>query len=247
MLKIENLRAEFEGEEILRGVDFLVDSGEIHVILGPNGSGKSTLGRVILGDDRYRRTAGRIDFLGQDFSKISSDARARAGFFLSFQDPPAIDGVRVRDFLLATKRSVEPEFSSTFRFGKMLEKILADLKLSPDFANRSMNCGFSGGERKKMEIAAMEILNPKLAFLDEIDSGVDVDAVRVMAGKIRDFVQKDGKSVVIVSHSEKLLREISPDRVHVFCGGRVVRSGDAELIAEIHRDGFRCFEKCGAR
>lgn len=241
MLHIKNLHAQFEDTKILKGVDFSVKPGEVHVILGPNGSGKSTLGRVLLGDPNYQKTEGSIAFNDLNFDALTPDARARAGFFLSFQSPPEIDGVTVKDLLLAAKKSIEPEFSSTFRFKKMLGKTLEDLRLGSDFMDREANKGFSGGERKKLEMASLLTLNPTCAFLDEIDSGVDIDTVLKIGETIREFLSDKSKSLILVSHSEKLLSEITPTHVHIFYSGRIIHSGGDEVISQVHEKGFDHF------
>jgi Fe-S cluster assembly ATP-binding protein len=250
MLTIKNLHAQFEGNPILQGVDLAVSPGEIHVILGPNGSGKSTLGRVILGDETYEKTAGSIEFLGEDFLAKSIEERARAGFFLSFQSPPALDGVSVRSFLFAAKKAQQPDFSSSFRFKKNLEQNLETLRLGRDFSDREINKGFSGGERKKIEMASMLMLDPSLVFLDEIDSGVDVDTVNAIArvfdawfSGTKSEEKTPGKSAIIVSHSEKLLEKIRPTHVHIFCHGRIIRSGGSEMIERVHLEGFDAYLK----
>lgn len=237
MLQIKNLHANYEGESILQGVDLSVGKGEIHVVLGPNGSGKSTLGRVILGDSKYEVTKGEITLSDDDLLALDPAQRAQKGFFLSFQAPPAIDGVRSRDLLFAAKKSLDPSFSSSFKFKKSLETSLEGLRLDKSFSDREMNKGFSGGERKKMEMASLVALEPKVAFLDEIDSGVDVDALNAIASGFDDWFSSD-KAAIIVSHSEKLLEKIEPTHVHILCHGKIIRSGGVEMIEKVHRDGF---------
>lgn len=241
MLVIKNLHASFEKENILQGIDLTINPGEVHVILGPNGSGKSTLGRVILGDAQYRKTDGTITFLKNDFDLLSPSERAKLGFFLSFQAPPEIDGVSVKNLLFAVKKSLDPNFTSSFRFKKGLETELESMRLGKEFADREMNKGFSGGERKKMEMVALSTLDPKLAFLDEIDSGVDVDAINAIAKGINKFLEDKNKSVVLVSHSEKLLEKIKPTHVHVLCQGKILHSGGIEILEKVHKHGFDDF------
>lgn len=241
MLEIKNLHAQFEKTEILKDVNLSVKAGEIHVILGPNGSGKSTLGRVILGDKTYKKTKGKIHFKNQNFDILSTSQRAKAGFFFSFQSPPEISGVSVHEFLFSAKKSLDPNFSSSFRFKKNLENAFKNLRLPANFAERETNVGFSGGERKKIEMISLEILNPKLAFFDEIDSGVDIDTVKQIGKSIQNFMTDKTKAVILVSHSEKLLQEISPTHVHIFCNGKIVRSGSKDIIEKVHKDGFDTF------
>lgn len=241
MLEIKNLHARFEKTEILKGVNMHVKSGEIHVILGPNGSGKSTFGHVILGNKIYEKTNGTILFENQDFETLTTSQRAKTGFFFSFQSPPEISGVSVHEFLFAAKKAIDPNFSSSFRFKKNLEKSFENLRLPADFAERETNVGFSGGERKKIEMTSLEMLDPKLAFFDEIDSGVDIDTIKKIGESIRNFMEDKTKAVIIVSHSEKLLKEISPTHVHIFCNGKIVRSGSKDIIEKVHKDGFDTF------
>ena len=241
MLDIKGLRAAFDGKEILKGVDLKVNSGEIHVILGPNGSGKSTFGKVLLGDPQYAKIAGDIHFLNKNFDQLSVSERAQLGFFLSFQSPPEIDGVSVKEFLFAAKKAIDPRFASSFKFKKELSVQLEDLRLDAAFIDREVHKGFSGGERKKIEMVSLLTLNPQLAFLDEIDSGVDIDTIRQIGKSIRVFLADTSKSLILVSHSEKLLQEIVPTHVHIFCQGKIIRSGGAEIIEQVHKDGFDAY------
>ena len=241
MLKIRNLCANFENEEILRSIDLTVNEGEIHVVLGPNGSGKSTLGRVILGDPKYKQTDGSIEFLGKDFNDLSISDRAKLGFFLSFQAPPEIDGVSVKNLLFAAKKATNPSFSSSFKFKKGLIQDLEKMRLSDEFIDREMNKGFSGGERKKIEMVSLLTLDPKLVFLDEIDSGVDVDAINAIANGINKFLEDKTKSAILVSHSEKLLEKVRPTHVHVLCHGKITHTGGIEILERIHKHGFDDF------
>ncbi len=240
MLKIKNLKATLSEEDlsILKGIDLEVNPGEIHVILGPNGSGKSTLGRAILGDERYEITDGSIEFDGQDFGELEPSERAQAGFFLTFQSPPEIDGVRVKEFLFAAKKSFDEDFTSSFKLKKELQKNFNDLRLPEEFIDREANLGFSGGERKKMEVASLLTLQPKLAFLDEIDSGVDIDTIRSIGTSLRAFMEDKTRSIVLVSHSDKLFQEVEATHVHIFYQGKIVKSGGKELIDEIQTEGF---------
>lgn len=238
MLTIKNLHASFEDEAILKGIDLQINSGEVHVILGPNGSGKSTLGRVLLGDSQYTKTEGTVVFLEKDFDELSPSERAKLGFFLSFQSPPEIDGVSAKNLLFAAKKSLDPNFSSSFRFKKSLEADLESMRLGAEFTDREMNKGFSGGERKKMEMVALSTLDPKLAFLDEIDSGVDVDTINAIGRGINKFLEDKTKSIVLVSHSEKLLEKITPTHVHVLCHGKILHTGGVEILEKVHKYGF---------
>lgn len=238
MLEIKNLHAQFEETNILNGVNLTVNPGEVHVLLGPNGSGKSTLGRVILGDEKYEKTEGSIHFKNEDFEDLEPGERAQAGFFLTFQSPPEIDGVSVKDFLFASKKAFEPEFASSFKFKKELSQTLESLRLPGEFIERETNVGFSGGERKKIEMASLMTLDPTCAFLDEIDSGIDIDTIREIGKAIRKFLEDQTKSIILVTHSDKLLEEITPTHVHIFAKGQIIKSGGNELVAEIQSEGF---------
>ncbi len=238
MLEIKDLHAKFENEEILKGINLSISAGEVHVILGPNGSGKSTLGRVILGDDKYKKTQGSIKFLNNDFKGLSISKRAKLGFFLSFQTPPEIDGVSVKNLLFSAKKAINPEFTSSFKFKKELVKNLEKMRLSSEFIDRDMNMGCSGGERKKLEMVSLLTLNPQIAFLDEIDSGVDVDTINAISKGINSFLKDKTKSMILVSHSEKLLEKIYPTHVHILCNGKITHTGGNEILTRVHKHGF---------
>lgn len=240
MLKINDLHAQLSEEKtvILSGINLSVNPGELHLILGPNGSGKSTLGRVILGDENYEQTSGMVELFGENTAEMEPAERAGAGYFLSFQSPPEIDGVAVKDFLFAAKKALDPDFSSSYRFKKQLETVFELLRLPKEFIDRETNVGFSGGERKKLEVASMMVLEPKLAFLDEIDSGVDIDTIRRIGEGLRNFLEDKEKSLILVTHSDKLLQEIQPTHVHVMAQGKIVQTGDQSLAAEIQKNGF---------
>ncbi len=238
MLEIKNLHAQFEETLILKGVNLTVNPGEVHILLGPNGSGKSTLGRVLLGDDKYERTEGSIIFNGEAFDDLEPSERAQAGFFFTFQSPPEIDGVSVKDFLFAAKKALDPEFTSSFKFKRSLEQTLEDLRLPAEFVDRETNLGFSGGERKKIEMASLMTLDAQCAFLDEIDSGIDIDTIRQIGKTLREFLTDKSKSVILVTHSDKLIEEVKPTHVHIFGNGQILKSGGPELVKEIQANGF---------
>ncbi len=239
MLFIDNLSASIDEKRILKRLHLEVGSGEFHVILGPNGAGKSTLGRALLGDPQVEVTSGNVEFFDQkNFQDLPTSERAKAGFFLSFQHPPAIDGVSAKEFLFAAKKSLDPDFASSFRFGKSLQKNLTSVHLKEEFIDREVNKGASGGERKKMEIASLLSLDPKLAFLDEIDSGLDIDAMKAIGSSLWDFMQTGDRSIVLVSHTDRFLREVAPTHVHVLCSGTIVKSGGPELIDQVHSEGY---------
>jgi len=234
MLKIENLQV----ADILYGIDLEVQPGEVHALLGPNGSGKSTLGRTLLGDPSYDVSDGTISFQGEDMLELEPDERAQKGFFLSFQAPPELDGVSAKDLLFAAKKSITGEKLPSFKFKKELTARLESLHLNADFVDREMNKGASGGERIKMEMASLLTLEPTLAFLDEIDSGVDVDAIKAIIEGVKDFLKDKSKSLILVSHTDKLLKQIQPTHVHILSAGKIVASGGPELIDEVHEHGF---------
>lgn len=241
MLTLKNLHAQFEENLILKGVSLEVKPGEVHILLGPNGSGKSTLGRVLLGDKKYNKTQGSITFNGENFDELEPHERAKAGFFFTFQSPPEIDGVTVKDFLFAAKKALDPEFTSSFKFKRSLGDTLENLRLPAEFIDRETNLGFSGGERKKIEMASLITLDAQCAFLDEIDSGIDIDTIRQIGATIRKFLEDKTKSLILVTHSDKLLEEITPTHVHIFADGQIFKSGGSELVQEIQTEGFDKF------
>jgi Fe-S cluster assembly ATP-binding protein len=242
MLEIKNLHARLkDGREILKGIDLSVEAGEVHAIMGPNGSGKSTLASVLAGRDGYEITEGSVTYLGRDLLDMPADERAREGVFLAFQYPVEIPGVNnmyfLRAALNATRRHRgEPELDA----GQFLRAVRAKLKLldiGEDLMQRAVNVGFSGGEKKRNEIFQMAMLEPRLAILDETDSGLDIDALRLVARGVNELRSPD-RAIVMITHYQRLLSYIEPDRVHVLQGGRIVESGDKSLAAELERRGY---------
>jgi Fe-S cluster assembly ATP-binding protein len=246
MLEIRNLHARIaDGREILQGVELVVGAGEVHAIMGPNGSGKSTLAGVLSGRPGYEVTEGSVLYQGQDLLALSPDERARAGVFLAFQYPVEIPGVNNMYFLRAALNSLrrargEPELDA----GQFLKAVRAKLKLleiGDDLLQRAVNAGFSGGEKKRNEIFQMAMLEPKLAILDETDSGLDIDALKLVAGGINKLRAPD-RAMVLITHYQRLLDYVVPDRVHVLSSGRIVKSGDKTLAAELERHGYAAYE-----
>ncbi len=237
MLKIENLHAEIDGNEILRGLDLEVGEGEIHAIMGPNGSGKSTLSNVLMGHPRYEVTGGSIIFRGQDVMELEADERARLGMFLAFQYPSEVPGVSVANFLRTAVNSVREEELSVMEMYKLLQEKMRVMEMNPKFAERYLNEGFSGGEKKRNEILQMLMLEPKLAIMDETDSGLDIDALQVVSKGVNELRGPEF-SAVVITHYNRILRYIEPDRVHVMLNGQIVTSGGKELALALEDKGY---------
>ncbi len=245
MLKIDNLHASVEGSDILKGLSLTVGPGEVHAIMGPNGSGKSTLGHVLAGRPGYTVTAGSVEFLGQDLLALETEARARLGLFLAFQYPVEIPGVSNMEFMKAAvdavreQRGEKPLDAVTFM--KEARETCRQVDLDPAFLKRGVNEGFSGGEKKRNELMQMMMLQPRLAILDETDSGLDIDALQVVARGVNAMRSKE-RAFVLVTHYQRLLNYIEPDHVHVLAGGRIVRSGDKSLALELEDKGYAWLE-----
>ncbi|MDB5672888.1 MAG: sufC [Alphaproteobacteria bacterium] len=242
MLKIENLHADVAGKEILKGLTLELQPGEIHAIMGPNGAGKSTLGYVLGGREGYEVTQGAVAFEGSDLLALAPDERAAAGIFLGFQYPVEIPGVSnlqfLRTALNAQRRSRGEAEMSAGDFLRLARGQADALGLSMDMLKRNVNVGFSGGEKKRNEMVQMGIIDPKLAVLDETDSGLDIDALRVVGEGINRIMRKPDKAVLLITHYQRLLDIVEPDFVHVLAGGRIVRSGGPELAHELEREGY---------
>lgn len=241
MLKIENLHAEVEGKAILKGLNLKVKPGEIHAIMGPNGAGKSTLASVIAGKEDYEVTQGIIELDGKDISELDPDERAHAGIFLSFQYPVEIPGVTVTNFIkTAINESRKAQGLDEMSAKDMLKKIRQKsslLEIDRKFLSRSLNEGFSGGEKKRNEIFQMAMLEPKLAILDETDSGLDIDALRVVANGVN-TLKSSNNAIIVITHYQRLLDHIIPDFVHVLHDGKIVKTGDASLAHELEAKGY---------
>lgn len=243
-LKISNLHVSVEGKPILRGVDMVLRRGEVHALMGPNGSGKSTLGFAIMGHPNYEVTEGSIELDGQDVLAMEPNERARAGIFLAFQRPMSIPGVKMADFLRHATTNVRrpdrkegEELIPMREFRKELKAKMEQLRMDPEFARRYVNEGFSGGEMKRAEILQMAMLRPKFAILDETDSGLDVDAVRLASQSIAEIGGAD-MGILIITHHDKLLEHNKPNFTHVMLGGRIVETGGPELAVELHERGY---------
>ncbi len=237
MLKIENLRVEIDGQEIVKGLDLEVGEGEIHAIMGPNGSGKSTLANVLMGHPRYEVTGGSITFRGEDVFELEPDERAKLGMFLAFQYPSEVPGVSVANFLRTAVNSVREEELSAMDMYRLIQEKMKIMQMDPKFAERYLNEGFSGGEKKRNEILQMLMLEPKLAIMDETDSGLDIDALQVVAKGVNELRAPEF-SAVIITHYQRILRYIEPDRVHVMLDGRIVTSGGKDLAHELEDKGY---------
>jgi Fe-S cluster assembly ATP-binding protein len=246
MLEIENLHAQVADNEILRGVNLTVKSGEVHAIMGPNGSGKSTLAGILAGRDAYTVTSGHVRYDNQDLLDMEPEARAREGIFLAFQYPVEIPGVNNSYFLKAALNEIrkhrgEPELDA-FEFMKLVRERIELLEMDASLLERQVNEGFSGGEKKRNEIFQMAVLEPKLAILDETDSGLDIDALKIVANGVN-AMRSQERAIVVVTHYQRLLNYIVPDYVHVLSAGRVVKSGGKDLALELEEKGYRWTEE----
>jgi Fe-S cluster assembly ATP-binding protein len=237
MLKIEDLQVEIGGQEIVKGLNLEVGEGEIHAIMGPNGSGKSTLANVLMGHPRYEVTGGSITFQGEDIFELEPDERAKLGMFLAFQYPSEVPGVSVANFLRTAVNSVREEELSPMEMYRLLQEKMSIMQMDPKFAERYLNEGFSGGEKKRNEILQMLMLDPKLAIMDETDSGLDIDALQVVARGVNELRGPEF-SAVIITHYQRILRYIEPDHVHVMLDGRLVTSGGKELAEALEEKGY---------
>lgn len=241
MLEIKNLHVAVEGTPIIKGLDLKVQSGEIHAIMGPNGAGKSTLAKVLAGHPSYEITQGEVWFKGQNLLELDPDARAHLGLFMSFQYPIEVPGVSNLQFMKAAYEALkkargEPEISSE-DFLKLLQEKMEMIEVKLELKDRNLNEGFSGGEKKRNEILQMALLNPDLAILDETDSGLDIDAIRVVSKGVNRFMTKD-KGLILITHYQRLLDYIKPDFVHVMLDGKIVQSGDAKLALDLEEKGY---------
>ena len=245
MLKIDNLHVEIEGGEILKGLGLEVGKGEIHAIMGPNGSGKSTLSNVLMGHPRYEVTDGTIEFMGEDVMELEADERARLGMFLAFQYPSEVPGVSVANFLRTAVNSVREEELAPMQMYRLIQEKMKIMQMDPKFAERYLNEGFSGGEKKRNEILQMLMLEPKLAIMDETDSGLDIDALKIVSSGVN-AMRRNDRAFIVVTHYQRLLNYIVPDFVHVLSDGLLVKSGGRELALELEEKGYGWLEPTGA-
>ncbi len=246
-LEIRDLHVTVETEagtkEILKGVDLTINSGETHAIMGPNGSGKSTLAYSIAGHPKYTITQGSVTLDGEDILGLTVDERARAGLFLAMQYPVEVPGVSVSNFLRTAKTAVDGEAPKLRTWVRDVNAAMERVDMDPEMANRSLNEGFSGGEKKRHEIVQLELLNPKFAILDETDSGLDIDALRIVSDGVNRFSEQGDRGVLLITHYTRILRYIKPDYVHVFVAGRVAEQGGAELAERLEVEGYDRYVK----
>jgi len=246
LLTIKNLHATVAGKEILRGIDLTVNTGEVHAIMGPNGSGKSTLAQVLAGRDLYQVTDGQVLYDGKDLLNMPPEERAQEGIFMAFQYPVEIPGVSNMYFLKAALNTIRKrrglEELDAMDFLTLVKEKLALVEMDPAFLNRPVNAGFSGGEKKRNEIFQMAVLEPRLAILDETDSGLDIDALKIVANGVNQLRTRD-RAMIVVTHYQRLLNYIVPDYVHVLANGRIVKSGDKNLALELDQSGYAGLEE----
>ena len=241
LLEINNLYVNAETKEILKGINLKINKGETHVIMGPNGSGKTTTANAILNNPAYQKIQGNIMFEGEDITNLKTDEIARKGIFMSFQLPEEIPGITVNNFLKYAKNKITGKPVKIFSFKDEVKKYMQELKMNTEYAERSLNVGFSGGEKKKNEILQMLVLNPKLAILDETDSGLDVDAIKTVSKGIEMF-KNENNAVLIITHNTKILHNLKVDYVHVLVNGKIVKTGTGKLAKEIEENGYEIYK-----
>lgn len=241
LLEINNLYVNADTKEILKGINLKINKGEIHVIMGPNGSGKTTTANAILNNPAYKKAQGNIMFEGEDITNLKTDEIARKGIFMSFQLPEEIPGITVNNFLKYAKNKITGKPVKIFSFKDEVKKYMQELIMNTEYAERSLNVGFSGGEKKKNEILQMLVLNPKLAILDETDSGLDVDAIKTVSKGIEMF-KNENNAVLIITHNTKILHNLKVDYVHVLVNGKIVKTGTGKLAKEIEENGYGIYK-----
>ncbi|WP_407424953.1 Fe-S cluster assembly ATPase SufC [Treponema sp.] len=241
LLELKNLNVDIEKKHVIDGVSLTVNPGETHVLMGPNGAGKSTLGYTIMGNPRYTISAGKIYFDGEDITELSADKRAAKGIFLSFQQPLEVPGISLESFIRTALQQKTGERVKLFQFQKQLKETMKLLNMDESYAGRDLNVGFSGGERKKSEILQLLMLSPRLAILDETDSGLDVDAVRTVSKGIEEYQKRMNGALIIITHSTKILESLKVDKTHVLVKGKIIKEGDGTLVEQINENGFEQF------
>lgn len=244
LLKINDLYVNAGEKEILKGLNLEIKKGETHVIMGPNGAGKSTLANVILNNPEYKKIEGNVEFEGEDITKTPTHEIAQKGVFMSFQSPEEIPGISTMNFLKYAKNKITGKPVKVFELKKEIEKDVEELNMNPHLIQRNLNVGFSGGEKKKNEILQMLVLKPKLAILDETDSGLDVDAIRTVSKGIQMYHNKEN-SVMIITHNTRILENLKVDYVHILVNGKIVKTGDTSLAKEIEENGYEKYKKLG--
>lgn len=242
LLEIKDVYAGAYDKDILKGLNLIINKGEVHVIMGPNGAGKSTLANVILNNPQYIKNSGDIIFDGENINNLKTNEIAQKGIFMSFQSPEEIPGISTLNFLKYAKNKISGEPVKSFKFKFLLKKYIDELNMNPKLVERNLNVGFSGGEKKKNEILQMLVLEPKLAILDETDSGLDVDAIRTVSKGINMY-KNDDNAVLIITHNNKILENLHVDYVHVLVDGKIVKTGDASLATQIEKEGYEKFKK----
>ncbi|MDO4281108.1 MAG: Fe-S cluster assembly ATPase SufC [Peptococcaceae bacterium] len=247
LLQINQIHANIEDKEILHGVSLEMNPGETHVLMGPNGAGKSTLGHVLMGNPRYTVTGGNIVFGGKDITKESTDKRAKEGLFLSFQEPLEVPGLSLENFLRNALRQQSENPIKIWAFHKELKKALGVLQMDESYAERSLNVGFSGGEKKKAEILQLMLLKPRLAILDETDSGLDVDAVRLVSQGVEEYQKKQNGALLIITHSTRILESLHVDYTHIMANGQIIATGDGSLVDRINAEGYESIVEAAAK
>ena len=244
LLDVQNLSANLEdGKQILNDLSIQIGSGETHVLMGPNGAGKSSLGNTLMGNPTYKVSGGKIIFKDQNITEESTDKRAKAGMFMSFQAPLEVPGISLETFIRSAIQQKTGEHVKLFQFQKELKACMELLNMNPDYAKRDLNVGFSGGERKKSEILQLLMLKPDFAILDETDSGLDVDAVRVVSKGIEEYQKRVGGSLLIITHNAKILESLKVDKTHILVKGHIVHTGDGSLVEKINNEGFEQYIK----
>lgn len=242
MLQLKNIHVNVEEQSIVKGIDMSIQSGDIHAIMGPNGSGKSTLAYTLAGHPHYQLTKGTITLDGDDLSDASPDERAQAGMFLAFQYPITIEGVSVQNFLKRAHDAIHGKSGTVLEFRNQLQQTAKTLGIKPEMLTRSLNDGFSGGEKKRVEILQMLTLKPKIAILDETDSGLDIDSIKLAAQGIKQAVKEANTGCLVITHYQRILEYLKPDRVHVMIDGKIVKSGSSTLVRQLEKTGYKGFK-----